>query len=560
MSLSQSLRGYVVEKGLASIPFALIPSLAAYYYGLERENMLETFFFSSSAPEVLPLFGPNSAFPNVTLVPRPGASADYFGPLYNLVSLVSFEVGFSTVCQVLVEIALSWGLFRPSRTGKLVSSAYFSLLAEAMNRLHFKFATENYVNSSDNGAEDLAAGRRQLMLATVLCVFLLYPLSNVICYHFSTNKDANKRQIRDYFALYFLFLLLVMGRFAINIICNESLRKFYLTDTSLLERLVLRGPVIALLVALSTSCCCRASHILIMRFKVNRHDASLLFVHFATLTALYGRLMQTSANTVWEAVLFDFAGTAMELFTIDGFLRGKTPVQEAKELLWGWNKSLSRGLSCLLGGGSKGTEEGKRNKVEPEGEKKEKVTPNQNSKQESVSEWKIADTKRVFCAQAIITHSMLEIMSLVVCSVLALSLRLNSGDKPGDKKLGTALVLTNLVIMLVGEVVVSDGLVQLMARMLKKRYVIDPGQEWNNIKTRGRSFLVIMGCIATAQTIHLMMGQVMGCTGCITAIEEEHWAHWAVTQCPPPPEDCEEMFRISPDHEHLCNIVNSTTT
>ena len=371
-------------------------------------------------------------------------------------------------------------------TGKIASLAYFFLIILATQRMAFVFRTDAFAKSGAGGdAEDLPSQR--LMFVVVICIFLFYPNTHVINYHFSNNvKDADTRlrQFRDYFALYILFILLTFFSFIVMVICNESLTIFYLTSTTLTQRLVLRGPVLFLMVALSTSGSCHASHALITRFDVNRQDASFVFVAFTTITAIFGRLMQTSADTVGEAVLFNFVGeetwcrepngtskrqipcllltpssgafslvgTATELFALDGFLQGEKSIQELKELL------------CVCCGNKKLDE----------------VNPEQDDggeKQRGESgEWNLEDTKRVFCAQAIITHSIIETMSLVVCTVMALSLRLNSGGKPGDRKLYSGLILTNLVIMLVGKVVVSDGLVQLIARTFKKRYVMDPEQ------------------------------------------------------------------------------------
>ena len=75
------------------------------------------------------------------------------------------------------------------------------------------------------------------------------------------------------------------------------------------------------------------------------------------------------------------------------------------------------------------------------------------------------------------------------------------------------------------------------------------------MKTRKRGVLIILWCIAIGQTVQLMVGAVADRVGCITALHGEE-EHWAVTQCPPPPDTCEDMAVVSPDHP--CDIVNST--
>ena len=54
---------------------------------------------------------------------------------------------------------------------------------------------------------------------------------------------------------------------------------------------------------------------------------------------------------------------------------------------------------------------------------------------------------------------------------MAFSFRLNAGGEPGDGELPSNLIIVNLAIMLVCELVVTDGLIGHLARRFKKRYI-----------------------------------------------------------------------------------------
>ena len=59
----------------------------------------------------------------------------------------------------------------------------------------------------------------------------------------------------------------------------------------------------------------------------NAADAVPSTIGFSTIVfPLLGRVMQGSAETVFQSVLYEIAGTVSELWLADAFLRSKTPV------------------------------------------------------------------------------------------------------------------------------------------------------------------------------------------------------------------------------------------
>ena len=167
---------------------------------------------------------------------------------------------------------------------------------------------------------------------------------------------------------------------------------------------------------------------------VDSHDATILLVAAQASFSMYRHLIQESASTVGESVQFEVSGTLWELFLADQLLRGRTPVKD--------NVEFSKGVLRTLSG-----------KVAPA----EQVT--EGEKEEDILE----ELRRLFCTSALVVMSFTEANSIVVTSLYYILMNVSTGS-PGSGAIPLWPNLANLCIMLIGELVVIDGVIAYCAR------------------------------------------------------------------------------------------------
>jgi len=97
--------------------------------------------------------------------------------------------------------------------------------------------------------------------------------------------------------------------------------------------------------------------------------------------------------------------------------------------------------------------------------------------------------------------------------MMAFSFRLNPGGDPGDRQIEGNVLLWNLLIMLFGEIVVTDGLIQPIARKFTTRYVFDPGIQWKRTKNSGRRFLLSAGVLMVGRALQVVAPVMRGALG-----------------------------------------------
>lgn len=131
---------------------------------------------------------------------------------------------------------------------------------------------------------------------------------------------------------------------------------------------------------------------------------------------------------------------------------------------------------------------------------------------------------------------------MIVSTAETILSRVSLGAIPGSPRKALGLIWANFIIMLFGELVVTDSLIGWMARRFTSRYVIDPTIEWQRMKKRGTGFLKI-AVFVVAIYFPSWCATTIWINGCVTAPvgnEEE----WAVTSCPAVPLNITEMSRV----------------
>ncbi|GMI03430.1 hypothetical protein TrVE_jg5912 [Triparma verrucosa] len=229
------------------------------------------------------------------------------------------------------------------------------------------------------------------------------------------------------------------------------------------------------------------------------------------------RLMQGSARSVSEGLIFEVAGTVSELVTADSLLQGITP----------WDSTL---LKYMCKSNKPGDAKEANTKVQPEGVE----MAGQTSTKEDRRQWKIQ-----FCETTMHLLMLSEALALLISSYFWLLMRANPGD-PGSPAIPVSQTLTNMGIMLFGELVVTDGIIGYASHKFQ-RYSVDLPLSWSDFKTSRRHRLlyvtVIMSMYASCGVINFPVNL------CYTSLAEDE-LNWALTSCPAFPKNITEMSRV----------------
>jgi len=123
------------------------------------------------------------------------------------------------------------------------------------------------------------------------------------------------------FALFLLYDLsgAIIGSLYMDVILAEFLD----SGTPLMERLFLRAVGHAVLMGVTISFAGWFHHQLVEGLGIEPHRATITFTYWAVFFPLVGRLMQSSAESVVQAIAFELFATGAEIFNLDGLMMGK---------------------------------------------------------------------------------------------------------------------------------------------------------------------------------------------------------------------------------------------
>ena len=321
----------------------------------------------------------------------------------------------------------------------------------------------------------------------------------LIARSFSTEEGV-KQKGSSFWRMSGLFLLFdAVAIFSVGSYTLVAFKVFTDAETSLLTRLLLRSVGHSIFAVLVTSFVGWFHYQLTDRLGVDPHRATIVYSSFAAFLSLVGRCMQSSAENVMQATAFELFATGAEVLTLDGMLKGLTPIQEIRTT-----------LTC--------------------------------SKPDDAATGELTGDRVVFCSDAIIMLTVSEAAALVICSAEVLLGRVNLGSVPGAPRKAASLIWSNFAIMLFGELVITDGIVEWLARTFKGRYVIDPSKEWQRMKTRSHGFLVVVVLCLSIYSCQLVL-VLFRSQGCFTAYRGQE-DEWSVTSCPPVPTNVTQMLAV----------------
>ena len=172
----------------------------------------------------------------------------------------------------------------------------------------------------------------------------------------------------------------------------------------------------------------------------------------------------------------------------------------------------------------------KSRKVQPEGVE----VAGQTNTKEDRQKWKIK-----FCETTMHLLLLSEALALLVSSYFWLLMKSNPAE-PGSPAIPVSQTLTNMGIMIFGELVVTDGIIGYASHKFE-RYHVDLPLSWNDFKTsrcrRLLYFMIIMSMYASCVVLNLPINM------CYTSPADDE-LNWALTSCPAFPKNITEMSRV----------------
>jgi len=127
-----------------------------------------------------------------------------------------------------------------------------------------------------------------------------------------------------------------------------------------------------------------------------------------------------------------------------------------------------------------------------------------------------------------VTFIISEATALVVSTCFWLLMHANP-SLPGSAAISTSQTLLNAVIMLIGEVVVTDGIIAFLSNKLKSRFRVDLAAAWAHMKAEKK--VLLLAITATVGFTSLTALAPVGTTLCFTSRAETE-ADWVMTGCP----------------------------
>ena len=213
-------------------------------------------------------------------------------------------------------------------------------------------------------------------------------------------------------------------------------------------------------------------------------------------------------------MLLEISGTLAELYAADSLLQGKTKIDKL--------------LCCVSKADNKVHSQGS---IENNGMKTKttkRTTFDRPIESDASAVDRRAHQKTVVCATVMISNTITEASGLIVGSLFWICCNANP-KTAGGGGIPLSQAIINFVIMLFGELVLSDSVVAYMSHKFKERYVIDIAHEWAGFRETQKS--AILGLIAIVSLISSAVIMQIPEQFCLTSImpnEED----WTLTLCP----------------------------
>ena len=339
---------------------------------------------------------------------------------------------------------------------------------------------------------------------------------------------------------FLIFLIYVLYEMIVSLsIIRFILPQFYSPDATMLTRFIIRSVVQSGVLLFHVEVAWKMS-LYLERLGVRPADANVMMVYGITGISIFGRIMQGSASTLSESLLYEVSGTISELFVCDSLLKGQTPLEG--------NVVMARQLSGRL---SQRISFKKADAVAPAPAPQEDLETTRDLKNEEAPEKEAAEAKESkddeekkktrsrYCIFVLIVIAISEAAGIFTSTIFWCSMNANPQGAPGSPAVPLTQTLVNLAVMLFGELFFTDSIVAYVARK-SSRYCNDPAAEWHELRKDGRHISGVAATIAFSLMICII---VIPNNMCYTSWLGEGEDEWVLTTCPKAPGNETEMIR-----------------
>jgi hypothetical protein len=402
-----------------------------------------------------------------------------------------------------VSLVRALVVFRPTTTfGKtapvIIAVLLTSLMAPLLISQYVQASRDGYYNqgSKDEELVNIAFGSFGMPLIPALAA-------------------SPQKRIKVYIAFFFFLNLFEV---AINLCYTYYvLPKFFDPETTELVRFIIRSALHSALLLGGTEGAWTMNKFLVQNCGVETYDAHIVFAATASLITFYSRIMQGSATSLSQSLMFEFSGTISELLVADALLRGATPIRDNVEMM----KSVTLNLFSKFN-------------VAPSPQADDDSGAANAADDEATNE-----QRRKFCSSALVILSIAEGTNMV-SSTLYWMLNNSNPGAAGSNSIPLSQTMTNLAVMLFGELVVTDGIVAYLAHNFE-RYKNDPAEDWAEMKKKKKLLAGCAVCIACASAVS---ASSITTSFCYTSWAGEGVEDWVITSCPAFPKNITEMSRV----------------
>ncbi|GMI25269.1 hypothetical protein TrCOL_g6809 [Triparma columacea] len=292
-------------------------------------------------------------------------------------------------------------------------------------------------------SEDVSSSTTNPML---ILIAIAFPAIFASCYFFSEGLGGVKKGAKAMLVLFAVGILESVVQFTLT---TYILPEFFFSGTNSFTKALLRLGTPLIIKGLFIECCAMFAPLLSNILETDLHLVSVvLFGPVACASDLIGRLMQSSAESILASIVLELCGTFAEVYTADVLLQGRTNLDDYIITI--------RWCLGLCGCASSKTTD---NKVHSQQsiEKDAKLERRTTFDHETATDKK-RHQRMIFCATVMIINTITEASGLVVGSLFWICLNANPST-PGGGGIELSQAMINLVIMLFGELVLSDSVV-----------------------------------------------------------------------------------------------------
>mmetsp|Transcript_30093 Transcript_30093/g.59771 ORF Transcript_30093/g.59771 Transcript_30093/m.59771 type:complete len:477 (+) Transcript_30093:633-2063(+) len=405
-------------------------------------------------------------------------------------------------------------MFRPSLVGGALCTIITQVAATVCSVLMINEYEYRHQTGEKSSGNPISSSIPLLML-------FLAPAIYTVSYAWSGRDKDNHTSLLKAYGIFFAALML--ETVFIFIYGLVILPYFFLASTSTFTRFLIRmlAQIFVLKVGLELSW--RWSKHAAEHMDAKITDATVASLGFyVSAVPVLGRIMQGSAETVGESILYEIAGTLSELWMADQLLRSRTPIFHYTTML--------------------------RYYINAAFAKKTKVVPASSGRPLTGME----SLRKSLCETAMIMITISEAAGLLASSAFWLVMDANPSE-PGSPKIPVAQTLKTFAIMLIGELVVTDGIVAYVSNKFKKRYIVDLAAAWHDHVTNRKKLLLAFVAIISMASISTIISLPINM--CYTSLADDE-ANFALTSCPDVPKNITEMSRVSLGYQEVWDKYN----